>query len=91
MINDPSRDLGLVAVAKAFEVPVPLLVEPTPEQAARRAAVLAAAEDAGSSFAYYDRKEDEELPVGAIEAAIQAGDVTREEIADAFLKAMGRA
>lgn len=89
MSTEPTN-LDVVTVAKAFGVPVPLLVESTPEQAARRAAVLATAEDAGLDFAYYDRKEDEDLPVGAIEAAMDAGDVTPEEITDAFLKGMGR-
>lgn len=33
---------------------------------------------------YYDRKEDEELPRGAIEAMIDKGVVTREEIVELF-------
>ena len=37
-----------------------------------------------SDFLYYDRKEDEGLPVGAIEEAIRNGEVTVEEIVTIF-------
>ena len=33
-----------------------------------------------SNFLYYDRKEDEELPMGEIEAAIKAGEITVAEM-----------
>ncbi len=32
--------------------------------------------DAVGKFVYYDRKEDEDLPRGVIEAAIESGEVT---------------
>ena len=37
-----------------------------------------------SVFLYYDRKEDEDLPEGAIEQAIRDKQVSIEEIADEF-------
>lgn len=37
-------------------------------------------------FLYYDRKEDEDLPRGAIEDAIKSGEITAEEIGDEFKK-----
>ena len=40
--------------------------------------------DLVGSFLYYDRKEDEELPRGAIEAAIEAGEISVTEMADQF-------
>jgi hypothetical protein len=41
-------------------------------------------DDLVGSFLYYDRKEDEDLPVGAIEAAIAAGEVTSGQIVERF-------
>lgn len=46
--------------------------------------ILACASDAISSFLYYDRKGDEELPVGIIEEAINCGKVTVDEILEVF-------
>lgn len=39
-----------------------------------------------SRFLYYDRKEDEYLPRGALEKAIEDGDITVDEIVEAFAK-----
>ena len=50
----------------------------------RRDRVIDAAAKAGSVFMYYDRKEDEDLPVGEIEAAVRAGEITEGEILKAF-------
>lgn len=44
--------------------------------------------DLVSKLLYYDRKDDDELPRGAIEEAIDAGVITREEIAEAFKEAL---
>ncbi len=51
--------------------------------------ILGITGDLVGSFLYYDRKEDEDLPAGAIEAAIAAGEVTADEIADKFRSALG--
>lgn len=40
--------------------------------------------DMVSKFLYYDRKEDDELPVGAIDQAIKDGVITVNEIVDEF-------
>lgn len=40
--------------------------------------------DLVGSFLYYDRKEDESCPRGAIQAAIRAGDITPEDIVELF-------
>jgi len=44
------------------------------------------AKDLACDFMYYDRKEDEELPRGAIEKAVEDGIITYKEIAELFLK-----
>ena len=49
-----------------------------------RELILGVAKDMGLDFIYYDRKNDEELKENAIENAISSGDVTVEEIAEAF-------
>jgi hypothetical protein len=55
----------------------------------RRELIFAAAGDLASQFMYYDRKEDEDLPVDAIEDAVAAGEITLDEIAGAFRYALG--
>lgn len=41
-------------------------------------------EDLVADLLYYDRKEDENLPVGAIDAAIKAGIVTVDKMVEIF-------
>lgn len=50
----------------------------------RKQNILNTIDDLVSGFLYYSRKEDEDLPVGAIEAAIEANEITVEEIVAAF-------
>lgn len=40
--------------------------------------------DQVTKFLYYDRKEDSELPVGAIEKAIKSGSISIEEMLSHF-------
>lgn len=46
--------------------------------------ILGAVDDLVTDFIYYDRKECERLPVGALEKAVQSGQVTVQEIVDLF-------
>jgi len=46
--------------------------------------VFAYFHDMVSDILYYDRKHDEELPVGYIEDAIKRGEFTIDEFVDAF-------
>lgn len=46
--------------------------------------ILNTVDDLAGKFMYYDRKEDEELPRGAIEQAIADGVITIDEIVDRF-------
>lgn len=46
--------------------------------------VLNTISDLVSGFLYYDRKEDETLPRGAIEALVESGKITVDEIVGAF-------
>jgi hypothetical protein len=55
----------------------------------RRDEILAAVSDLVVDFLYYDRKEDEELPRGAIEDAVAAGEITVDEIVEAFRSGLG--
>lgn len=50
----------------------------------RRDLILATLDDLVSDFLYYDRKEDESLPRGAIEEAVHAGEITVAELVDSF-------
>ncbi len=54
------------------------------EQQSRRDMILASASDRALDLVVYDRKGDEDLPLGAIEAAIAAGEITAAEIVAAF-------
>jgi len=46
--------------------------------------VLKTIDDLAGSFLYYDRKEDERLPVGKIEELVRDGVITKEEIVQRF-------
>ncbi len=46
--------------------------------------ILNTVDDLVSSFLYYDRKEDEDLPLGKIEKAINDGTITEVEIVHQF-------
>jgi hypothetical protein len=50
----------------------------------KRELILGNVEDLVADFLYYDRKEDEELPRGAIEQAIREGVITADEIVAEF-------
>lgn len=50
----------------------------------RREYILDIITDTISDFLYYDRKEDDILPRGAIQEAIQVGEITVEEIVERF-------
>lgn len=56
----------------------------------RRQIILDVATDLAGSFLYYDRKNSETLPLGEIEKAIDAGEITVDEIVEAFLASAGR-
>lgn len=46
--------------------------------------ILNTVNDAVKKLMYYDRKEDEDLPVGAIQDAVDAGVITKEDIVNRF-------
>jgi hypothetical protein len=55
----------------------------------RRQCILDTTRDLVADFLHYNRKEDEELPRGAIEEAVKAGEITKAEIVSAFAEALG--
>ncbi len=50
----------------------------------RRQKIEDTVDDLVGSFLYYDRKEDENLPMGEIEAAIRSGELTSADIVAMF-------
>lgn len=48
--------------------------------------IIQTVEDLVVDFLYYNRKEDDELPVGVIEEAIKCGDISCADIIDVFSK-----
>jgi hypothetical protein len=46
--------------------------------------------DLVSGFLYYDRKEDEELPRGAIQEAIKKGIITKQDIIEKFKEELNK-
>ena len=46
--------------------------------------ILGLVDDLVSNFLYYDRKEDEEIPIGYIDQSIQKNLITEEEIVEQF-------
>lgn len=58
---------------------------PPSDDRTRRQHILAVVADAALDVAVYDRQDDSEsLPLGAIEEAIEAGEVTVAEMAEVF-------
>lgn len=57
----------------------------------RRRVILGKVEDVITDFLYYDRKEDEDLRPGQIEAALAAGELTVDDIAIEFTNQLRRA
>lgn len=53
---------------------------PQPTKKTRRERIINTTKDLMSDFLYYDRKEDENLPRGAIEEAVAAGEISIPEI-----------
>lgn len=41
-----------------------------------------------SKFLYYDRKEDDDLPVGEIEQMVECGEITIDEMVETFRAAL---
>lgn len=54
------------------------------EDVLKKELILANVSDLVSAFMYYDRKEDEDLPRGAIEQAVKEGIISKEEIVEQF-------
>jgi len=50
--------------------------------------ILGSVPDLVSDFLYYDRKGDEDLPVGAIDEAIAKGEVSVDDIVSSFKAAL---
>lgn len=59
-----------------------------PGMSKRKDLIVAATEGVAADLLYYGRKDDEELPRGEIEAAIEAGEITAAEIIDTFARAV---
>lgn len=50
----------------------------------RKTLILGTIDDLVSDLVYYDRKEDEELPRGAIKEAVAMGEISIDEMVDKF-------
>jgi len=61
------------------------------DERTRREIILDTVSDLVGKLMYYDRKEDEDLPRGAIEEAIKEGEITVQEIVDYFDVALQQA
>lgn len=72
--------------------PTPVTITSPPEPPAKdlKQTILDTAETAGACFAYYDRKDDEELKRDDLLRAISEGIVTVQEISAAFDEAVRR-
>lgn len=75
-----AQELDMLAPANAGAIDKELEVN----ERTRRQNILACTSDLVGALLYYDRKEDEDLPRGAIEEAIAAGETSVDEIAAVF-------
>jgi len=53
-------------------------------QTKRRQMILDTVSDCALNLIAYDRKEDDDLPLGAIEEAVRKGEITMDEIVEHF-------
>lgn len=60
------------------------------EERSRKQIILDTIDDAVSNLLYYDRKEDEDLPSGEIEAAVEAKEISIDEMVAAFATAIAK-
>jgi len=56
----------------------------------RREIIVATLTDSVTDLLFYDRKEDESLPINDIEEAIQMGELTIEDMIEVWGNALGR-
>ena len=56
----------------------------------RKQRILNKIEDLVTDFVYYDRKEDSNLPVGSIEEAVDAGEITVAEMVGKFMEVLSK-
>jgi hypothetical protein len=56
-----------------------------------KAMIFATVDDLVSDFLFYDRKEDEELPLGAIQEALLSGEIQEREIVECFARKLREA
>jgi hypothetical protein len=52
--------------------------------------ILAIVDDSVGKLLYYDRKGDEDLPVGVIEEIVRKGDLSHQEIVECFSRALAK-
>lgn len=52
--------------------------------------ILETVDDLVADFLYYDRKEDEDLPLGDIQKAIATGKISADEIVERFKSELSR-
>ncbi len=60
------------------------------EDISQKELIFNAVDDLVSDFLYYDRKEDEDLPLETIEKAIRSGEITTKEIVEKFREVLDR-
>jgi hypothetical protein len=63
--------------------------QPATPSTARRDLILSTVDSMVADFLFYDRKEDPDLRMGEIEAAIKAGEIDAWQIAERFRKGIG--
>lgn len=90
VVFDVGDELGECTRVDLLDAPE----EPIPEPSGKaeriveilriRELISGVVEDLVSDFLYYDRKEDEELPEGAVEQAIEDGHITVDQIVARF-------
>lgn len=56
----------------------------------KKQCILDEIENVVTKFLYYDRKEDEDLPVDSIERCIKRGNITVDEMVDKFRECLSR-
>lgn len=90
--NDRRQDLSGYSVghlfSAAYRAEVARFRAGPPVHTGRRKAIADEVDTMVAKFLYYDRKEDEELPVGSIEEALATGEITVADLVSWFLRGL---
>lgn len=78
------NNYGCIGWGPRPQIVDPSLIHKEEDITSRSELILDTVEDLVTTLLHYGRKEDEDLPLGAIEEALAAGEITEQDIVERF-------